>query len=73
MIFARKSTAAYIVDGSSLRSPPPVPRRIIKPVVDSDLANLYLAQFKQLQKELALPGEITIETILRSPGVISVF
>jgi len=24
-----------------------------------------------LQKELALPGEITIETILRSPGVIS--
>jgi uncharacterized protein (TIGR00255 family) len=42
-----------------------------QPVVDSDLANLYLAQFKQLQKALALPGEITIETILRSPGVIS--
>jgi uncharacterized protein (TIGR00255 family) len=40
-------------------------------VVDSDLANLYLAQFKQLQKQLALPGEITFETILRSPGVIS--
>jgi uncharacterized protein (TIGR00255 family) len=35
------------------------------------LANLYLAQFKQLQKALALAGEITIETILRSPGVIS--
>jgi len=43
-----------------------------QPVVDSDLANLYLAQFKQLQKNLALPGEITIETILRSPGVVSV-
>jgi uncharacterized protein (TIGR00255 family) len=42
-----------------------------QPVVDSDLANLYLAQFKQIQKELALPGQITIETILRSPGVIS--
>ncbi len=43
-----------------------------QPVVDSDLAKLYLAQFKQLQKNLALPGEITIETILRSPGVVSV-
>ena len=42
-----------------------------QPVIDSDLANLYLAQFKQLQKALALAGEITIETILRSPGVIS--
>jgi uncharacterized protein (TIGR00255 family) len=42
-----------------------------QPVIDSDLANLYLTRFKQLQKELALPGEITIETILRSPGVIS--
>jgi uncharacterized protein (TIGR00255 family) len=41
------------------------------PTVDSDLAKLYLSQFTQLQKELALPGEITIETILRSPGVIS--
>jgi uncharacterized protein (TIGR00255 family) len=42
-----------------------------QPVVDFDLANLYFAQFKQLQKELALSGEITIETVLRSPGVIS--
>ncbi len=41
------------------------------PVIDSELANLYLAQFKHLQKELALPGDITIETILRAPGVIS--
>jgi uncharacterized protein (TIGR00255 family) len=42
-----------------------------EPYVDQDLANLYLHRFKQLQKELELPGEITIETILRSPGVIS--
>jgi uncharacterized protein (TIGR00255 family) len=42
-----------------------------QPVVDSDLANLYLAQFMHLQKKLSLPGDITIETILRSPGVIS--
>src|SRR6202043_1178653 len=41
------------------------------PVIDSELANLYLAQFKHLQKELALPGDITIETILRAPGVVS--
>jgi uncharacterized protein (TIGR00255 family) len=42
-----------------------------QPIVDSALANLYLTQFKRLQKELKLPGEITIETILRSPGVVS--
>jgi uncharacterized protein (TIGR00255 family) len=42
-----------------------------QPVVDANLAHLYLAQFRELQKELALPGEITIETILRAPGVIS--
>ena len=36
-----------------------------QPFIDSDLAKLYLARFKQLQKELALPGDITIETILR--------
>jgi len=42
-----------------------------QPSVDSDLAKLYLAKFRQLQKELALPGEITIETILRLPGIIS--
>jgi uncharacterized protein (TIGR00255 family) len=42
-----------------------------QPALDHHLANLYLHQFKQLQKELRLPGEITIETILRSPGVVS--
>jgi uncharacterized protein (TIGR00255 family) len=42
-----------------------------QPFIDSDLAKLYLARFKQLQKDLALPGDITIETILRVPGVVS--
>lgn len=42
-----------------------------QPVVDDDLARSYLERFRRLQKELALPGEISIETILRSPGVIS--
>ena len=42
-----------------------------QPAIDSDLAKLYVQEFKRLQKELSLPGEITIETILRSPGVVS--
>jgi uncharacterized protein (TIGR00255 family) len=42
-----------------------------QPLIDSDLANQYLLQFKRLQKALALPGDITIETILRAPGVVS--
>jgi uncharacterized protein (TIGR00255 family) len=41
------------------------------PVVDSELATRYLAQFKRLQRELSLPGDLTIDLILRSPGVIS--
>jgi len=40
-------------------------------VVDSELATRYLAQFKRLQRELSLPGDLTIDLILRSPGVIS--
>ena len=47
------------------------PAAHVRPLVDQDLANLYLQRFKRLQAELDLPGEITIETILRSPGVIS--
>jgi len=42
-----------------------------QPKLDDDLANLYLRRFKLLQNQLRLPGEITIETILRSPGVVS--
>ncbi|MBV8329281.1 MAG: YicC family protein, partial [Verrucomicrobia bacterium] len=41
------------------------------PIIDSELATRYLAQFKQLQRELSLPGDLTIDLILRSPGVIS--
>ena len=44
-----------------------------QPTLDHDLANLYLRRFKSLQNQLRLPGEITIETILRSPGVVSYF
>jgi uncharacterized protein (TIGR00255 family) len=47
------------------------PAAHIQPLVDQELASLYLGRFQQLQRELDLPGEITIETILRSPGVIS--
>jgi uncharacterized protein (TIGR00255 family) len=42
----------------------------VQPALDHHLANLYLRQFKELQKELELAGEITIETILRAPGVV---
>jgi uncharacterized protein (TIGR00255 family) len=42
-----------------------------QPTLDVQLANLYLRRFKQLQKELKLPGAISIETILRSPGVVA--
>jgi uncharacterized protein (TIGR00255 family) len=42
-----------------------------QPLIDTDLAAHYLSRFRRLQKELELPGEITIDAILRSPGVIS--
>jgi uncharacterized protein (TIGR00255 family) len=47
------------------------PASHVEPGLDHHLANLYLRRFKQLQKELGVPGEITIEMILRSPGVVS--
>ena len=46
------------------------PQSNVQPALDHHLANLYLRQFKELQKELKLAGEITIETILRAPGVV---
>jgi uncharacterized protein (TIGR00255 family) len=42
----------------------------VKPVLNRQLAKSYLAAFKALQSELGLNGEITIDTLLRSPGVI---
>jgi uncharacterized protein (TIGR00255 family) len=41
-----------------------------EPVLNRQLARSYLAAFKALQSELHLNGEITIDTLLRSPGVI---
>jgi uncharacterized protein (TIGR00255 family) len=38
--------------------------------LDGDLAKTYLKAMRDLSKELKLGGEITIETILRAPGVI---
>jgi uncharacterized protein (TIGR00255 family) len=42
----------------------------VEPVLSRQLAKSYLAAFKALQSELRLNGEITIDTLLRSPGVI---
>jgi uncharacterized protein (TIGR00255 family) len=42
----------------------------VDPVLNHQLARSYLAAFKALQSELQLNGEITIDTLLRSPGVI---
>jgi uncharacterized protein (TIGR00255 family) len=43
-----------------------------KPIINEALAQTYLEQFRRLQSHLGLPGDITIETILRSPGVVAV-
>jgi uncharacterized protein (TIGR00255 family) len=42
----------------------------VEPVLNRTLAKSYLSAFKALQSELRLDGEITIDTLLRSPGVI---
>jgi uncharacterized protein (TIGR00255 family) len=41
-----------------------------EPVLNRELAKAYLHAFQQLQKELCLQGDVPIETVLRSPGVI---
>lgn len=38
--------------------------------LDRGLARSYLRSMKSLQKELGVGGEITIETVLRAPGVL---
>jgi uncharacterized protein (TIGR00255 family) len=40
------------------------------PALDRELARSYLKAMLDLQKELGAGGEITIETILRAPGVL---
>ena len=44
----------------------------IQPMINENLARTYLEHFKRLQKQLSITGEITIEAILRLPGVVSV-
>lgn len=38
--------------------------------LDRNLANSYLKAMRDLQKELGVGGEVTIETVLKAPGVI---
>jgi uncharacterized protein (TIGR00255 family) len=64
---ARMVSRGRIVVTISVTGPTSHPQ----PTLDHDLANLYLRRFKSLQNHLRLPGEISIETILRSPGVVS--
>jgi uncharacterized protein (TIGR00255 family) len=42
-----------------------------QPLLNYEIARNYLQRFQKLKKELKLAGEVTIETILRSPGVIT--
>jgi uncharacterized protein (TIGR00255 family) len=42
-----------------------------QPVLNYEIARNYLQRFLKLKKELRLAGDVTIETILRSPGVIT--
>lgn len=44
----------------------------IQPMINENLARTYLEHFKRLQKQLSVTGKITIEAILRLPGVVSV-
>jgi uncharacterized protein (TIGR00255 family) len=42
-----------------------------QPALNYEIARNYLQRFLKLKKELRLAGDVTIETILRSPGVIT--
>jgi uncharacterized protein (TIGR00255 family) len=42
-----------------------------QPILNYEIARNYLQRFQKLKKELKLAGDVTIETILRSPGVIT--
>jgi uncharacterized protein (TIGR00255 family) len=43
-----------------------------KPAIDSVLARTYYQSMLELQKELKASGEISIDTVLRAPGVLRV-
>src|SRR6478735_6848821 len=40
--------------------------------LDTSLARTYHSAMLELQKELGAPGEVTIETVLRAPGVLRI-
>ena len=41
-----------------------------KPMLDTELARIYFRSLLELQKELGASGEVSIETVLRVPGVV---
>ena len=43
-----------------------------KVAVDAELAKTYYAAMRELQAQLGAPGEVSIETVLRAPGVVRV-
>ncbi len=43
----------------------------VQPSLNRDLARTYLHEFQELQKELGATGDVTINTVLNSPGVIA--
>ncbi|MBV9391239.1 MAG: YicC family protein [Verrucomicrobia bacterium] len=43
----------------------------VQPIINQSLAQTYLLEFRRMQQLLQLNGDISLETILRSPGVIS--
>src|SRR6516225_11014333 len=42
----------------------------LQPGLDLVVARAYLLEFQRLQRELNLPGQVTIDTLLRVPGVV---
>jgi uncharacterized protein (TIGR00255 family) len=42
----------------------------LQPSLDLVIARAYLLEFQRLQRELSLPGQVTIDTLLRLPGVV---
>lgn len=43
-----------------------------KPALDTDLARAYHSAMESLRAELKLPGAISIDTVLRAPGVLRI-
>ncbi len=43
-----------------------------KAAIDTELARVYYAAMRELQRELSAAGEVSIDTVLRAPGVVRV-